>query len=92
MPSIATAQPLAFPNALGQCASLPSSNAAADLLQGKAGGFGRVVFWTGVRAALVGLGLAAVGERKHLVRNAIAGALAIEVFVLTWIATHEEPS
>lgn len=75
--------------ALGQCASLPSSTAAADLLHGNPGGLAGVVLSTAGRAALIGAGLYVAGEREHLVRNAVAGALAIEVFVLTWIATHD---
>lgn len=78
--------------ALGQCASLPSSSAAADFLAGRDGGLLGVVASTAGRAALIGTGLYIAGERDRLVRNAIAGALAIEVFVLTWIATHQEES
>jgi hypothetical protein len=39
-----------------------------------------------VRAALVGAGLVVAGERTHVIRNAVAGSLAIETFVLGWAA------
>ena len=35
---------------------------------------------------LVAAGLLVAGERTHVVRNAVAGSLAIEAFVLSWAA------
>lgn len=68
-------------------AELPSAKAAADFLAGKQGALGDVVGTTLGRAALIGLGLYVVGGRgKSLTRNAIAGAVAIEAFVLLYLA------
>jgi hypothetical protein len=36
------------------------------------------------RAALIAAGVWLVGEREHVVRNALGGAIAIELFVLAW--------
>ena len=66
------------------CAALPSGQAAFDLLAGKWSAIGPVVGYTLARSVLVGLGMAVAGEREHIVRNAVAGALAIEGFVLVW--------
>lgn len=68
------------------CPPLPSAQAAQDIVEGKPGGWPSMLGWTAVRAGLVACGLWAVGERKHVVRNAVAGAIAIEVFVLAWHA------
>jgi hypothetical protein len=38
---------------------------------------------------LIGAGLYAVGQRSNLVKGALAGAVAIEIFVLAWIAAEE---
>jgi len=73
-----------------ECPSLPSSTAALDLLSGKPGGLLGVVGSTLARACLVGVGMWVAGARKDVVRNALAGALSIEVFVLTWIAIHRK--
>jgi hypothetical protein len=44
------------------------------------------------RSVLIGLGLAFMGERgSKLVKKSIAGAIAIEVFVLGWTAFHQPP-
>lgn len=70
---------------LGQassCDTLPSAGSAAALVRGEAEALPLVLLHALVRAALIGVGLAVVGEREHLVRNAIAGSAAIEVFVL----------
>ena len=61
---------------------LPSETAARALIRGEAGGLGAVVYWTLLRAGLIGTGLYVAGERQNLMRNAIAGALAVEVGVL----------
>jgi hypothetical protein len=66
--------------------ALPSGSSALALVGGDAGALPKVLLHTGLRAALVGVGLFAAGERAHVVRNAVAGSLAIEAFVLGWAA------
>lgn len=68
------------------CAALPSGTSAYRLMSGDPSGLIGVVGHTIGRSALVGAGMAVAGERKHLVRNAVAGALGIEAFVLVWAA------
>lgn len=68
------------------CPALPSGTSAFKLVQGDPAGIPGVIGHTVGRATLIGVGLALAGERKHLVRNAIGGALAIEAFVLVWAA------
>lgn len=74
------------------CPALPSGTCAVDLLRGDWSALPRVIGFTAARAALVSVGLLAVGEREHVVRNALGGALAIEGFVLAWAAwkLHQE--
>jgi|HubBroStandDraft_2_1064218.scaffolds.fasta_scaffold26404_2 hypothetical protein len=67
-------------------AALPSGSSAAALLGGDVSALPAVVGSTIARAVLVGSGLIVAGERMHVVRNAVAGALAIEAFVLGWAA------
>lgn len=69
-------------------ATLPSSDAVADLLDGKPGALLGVVGSTLLRAGLIGAGMYVAGfrKRKQLVRGSIAGALAIELFVFGWVA------
>jgi hypothetical protein len=70
-----------------QCITLPSSDAAVTLVRGNiASGVVGVVASTVLRAALIGGGLYIIGERKHLMRNSLAAASAIEAFVLAWVA------
>ena len=66
------------------CPALPSGTSAVRLIQGDPSGIVGVVGHTLGRSVLVGVGMAIAGERKHLVRNAVAGALGIEAFVLCW--------
>jgi hypothetical protein len=66
--------------------ALPSGTSAYRLMTGDPSGLLGVVGHTIGRSALVGVGMAVAGERKHLVRNALAGALGIEAFVLVWAA------
>lgn len=68
------------------CVTLPSARAASDMLQGKPLGIPGVIGSTLFRGGLVALGLYAVGARKHLWRNALAGAVAVEMFVILWAA------
>lgn len=44
------------------------------------------------RAFIVGTGLYAAGERKHLIRNALAGTAAIEIMVLLWAKMENSKS
>lgn len=68
------------------CPALPSGTSAYKLASGDPAGIPGVIGHTIGRATLIGTGLAVVGERRHLVRNAVGGALAIEAFVLVWAA------
>lgn len=63
--------------------TLPSVTAAEAFWEGEPGGLTAVIGSTALRAALIGIGLALAGERKNLVKYSVAGALAIEAFVLT---------
>lgn len=65
--------------------SLPSVKSAEDFLLGKPGGLQKAVVSTLGRSLLIAVGMFAVGERKHLVRNALGGAVAIEAFVLWYV-------
>lgn len=67
-------------------AALPSGSSAAALLSGDMSALPLAVAHTVLRAGLVGAGLLVAGERTHVVRNAVAGSLAIEAFVLSWAA------
>jgi hypothetical protein len=74
---------------LGQsvvCPALPSGSSAVALLSGDLRALPVAVAHTVLRSGLVGAGMLVAGERKHVVRNAIAGSLAIEAFVLAWAA------
>ena len=72
---------LLVPTSLGQ-ATLPSVVAAEKLFNGESWGLLAVLASTVGRAGVIGAGLFLAGEREHLLRNACAGALAIETFVL----------
>ena len=73
--------------ALGACpAALPSGSSAAALIGGDWSALPLAVAHTVLRSGLVGAGLLVAGERTHVVRNAVAGSLAIEAFVLSWAA------
>jgi hypothetical protein len=63
---------------------LPSSRSALAFVRGEEGSTLAVVGHTLGRAALIGVGLAIAGEREHLARNSLMGAMAIESFVLLW--------
>jgi hypothetical protein len=68
------------------CPALPSGSSAVALLGGDWNALPGVVGYTILRGALIGAGMLAAGERKHVVRNAVAGTLAIEAFVIGWAA------
>lgn len=62
--------------------TLPSVGAAEAFLTGQSGGTVRVLESVAVRAGFIALGLLAVGQRQGVVKGALAGATAIEAFVL----------
>jgi hypothetical protein len=67
------------------CASLPSGEAAHDLVSGDLTALPRVLTHTALRAALIGTGMWVMGaSKKTLVRNALAGSVGIDLFVLLW--------
>jgi hypothetical protein len=68
------------------CPALPSGSSAVALLSGDMSALPVAIGHTILRAGLVGSGLLIAGERAHVIRNAIAGSLAIETFVLGWAA------
>jgi hypothetical protein len=86
-------KPLGFGENAGgaaPCAALPSGQAAYALMHGDPGALLRVLGYTAFRALLIGAGLFAFGNREHLVRNSIAGALGVEAYVLWW-ASRQNP-
>ena len=71
----------------GRCITLPSSDAAVKLVRGDiASGLPGVIGTALLRGALIAGGLYVVGERTHLIRNALGASAAIEMFVLAWVA------
>lgn len=70
---------------------LPSEAAARALVRGEPGAWVDVLSSTLLRASLIGAGLYVVGSRERLVRNALAGALAVEIGVLLF-AWNTEPA
>ncbi len=62
--------------------TLPSVRAAEAYWLGEKGSTAIVVGSTLWRAVLIAAGLLAVGQRKGVVKGAVAGAVAIEAFVL----------
>jgi hypothetical protein len=62
--------------------TLPSVVAAERLVRGEPGGLMAVVSSTLGRAGIIFMGLFLAGERKHTFKYALAGAAAIEAFVL----------
>lgn len=75
-------------------AALPSGTSAYQLMSGDLKGLVGVVGHTIGRSVLVGVGMAIAGERQHLIRNSLGGALGIEAFVLVWAAwkAHQDKS
>lgn len=68
-----------------KCASLPSGTAAFELVNGDLAALPRVLAHTALRATLIGTGMYLIGVPKEtLVRNAIAGSVGIDMFVLLW--------
>lgn len=72
---------------------LPSQDAAIHVAQGVDGGWIEAAGSTAFRALLISAGLYATGLRgTQLVKGAVAGALAIEVFVLGYTYYHVRKS
>jgi hypothetical protein len=79
----------------GRCITLPSADAAVRLVRGDvARGLPGVLGTALLRGLLIAGGLYAVGERAHLVRNALGASAVIEAFVLAWVAAKsaQQPS
>ena len=68
---------------------LPSGTAAKALVRGEPGSLVPVVAYTLLRAGLIGAGLYAAGQREGLTKSAIAGSVAIELFVLGWAVSNK---
>lgn len=69
-------------------ATLPSIGAAEGWLRGDPGAGFAVLVSVAMRAGLIGVGLAVLGERKRLVPYSIAGAIAVEAFVLSSVRSQ----
>lgn len=71
--------------------SLPSGESASDFVEGKDGATVRLIGHLLGRAVLLGVGLAVAGARdKDLVKYSLAGAAAIELFVLGYAWINKE--
>lgn len=77
----------------GGYSALPSGQAAYDLVHGDFRALPGVLFYTTMRAALIGAGLYAAGmrEKKDLFKYSFAGAGVMELWVLWWAATRRPP-
>lgn len=76
-----------------ECASLPSGQAAFELVHGDLSALPRVLAHTALRATLIGVGAWLVGaDRRTLVRDAIAGSLGIDAFVIGWALLRKTES
>lgn len=71
---------------LSNCPRLPSATHASRLLDGDAVGVPLVALDVIGRAALIATGMYVAGARANIPRYAIGGALALEAYVLTWLA------
>lgn len=75
--------------------ALPSVRAAENFHAGKPGGFLQIVGSTLGRSLIIGAGIAGLtGERdyKRLALHSLAGATAIELFVLYYTAPSTPPA
>jgi hypothetical protein len=66
----------------------PPIDSIDRLLDGEPGAIGNVALWTAVRMAVIGGALYLVGERDHLVRNAVVGGVAAEAFFIGVVAVR----
>ena len=69
---------------------LPSAEAANRLVRGDAKAIVPVAGTMILRAGLIAAGLYLVGNKERIVPGALAGAAAIEAFVLAWAWSHRE--
>lgn len=69
---------------------VPSHSSARDLVAGVPGAAERVGLHFVQRSALLAGALLIAGERRRVVRYALAGSAAIEAFVLWWAWRHRE--
>jgi len=68
----------------------PSCYSATRLARGDARAVGEVLLHGAVRAALLAAGMAIAGHgTKYLMRDSIAGAVMLEVFLVGW-AVHQD--
>lgn len=74
----------------GLSGDLPSAEAAKAFVSGDMSAIGPIFVTTLMRAGLIGAGLYVVGQREGLVKGAVAGALAIEAFVLSWALFNKD--
>lgn len=70
------------------CPTLPSSETAYMVAKGQPGGWPRLIRDVIVRGALIGGGMYVAGARENVLRYALGGAIAIEVFAVGWVATQ----
>lgn len=70
--------------AINPAEQLPSATSALAFVRREPGAWRQVAAHTAGRAALIGVGLTLAGQRRGVMKGAIAGALAIEAFVLWW--------
>lgn len=72
--------------------ALPSGESAEQLVRGDTSALPKVVFHTGVRAAIAAVSLYVVGVRdtEKLLKYSVAVAVGIEAFVLAWAAYEKQ--
>lgn len=84
--------PVGSPEAAGFAgyASLPSAVPSYELARGDLGAIPGVLFYTTIRAALLGIGMYAAGmrEKKDLVKYSLAGSATIQAWILWWAITR----
>ncbi len=70
--------------------TFPTAVSARRMLDGEVKGFVGSVGWTLWRSVLIGAGMYLGGEREGLPAKALAGSVAVEAFVIGWVATAPE--
>ena len=68
----------------------PSMQAAFDLYDGKHGALNKVILSFLARGVMIAGGLYLAGERDRLWKNALVASATVELFVLTWTASHRQ--
>ena len=67
--------------------TFPTATAAQACLQGDGSACARSAGWVGTRTALLAAGMyVATGSTQHLLRDALAGSLGVQAFVMAWAA------